>query len=210
MAFDFGSFLGGGLSGAASGSAFGPIGAIAGGLLGGIGGGLTGGGPQAYEPTLLQKNLMGYGFDQVKASPERRKAIISQFKSLKNKQNRGAAEAFLESYRDRFSNPEFMEKRLARSYGKDIDFTAPSFHRMADQLYSQQGISFTDPEYRNFAKRAQDLGIRSPQAFGDMLKQDMIASGKVMTPQQEMLSYMFGMPGRDASGRITNTYKAVV
>jgi len=38
----------------------------------------------------------------------------------------------------------------------------------------------------------------------------MIASGKVMTPQQEMLSYMFGMPGRDASGRITNTYKAVV
>jgi len=210
MAFDFGSFLGGGLSGAASGSAFGPIGAIAGGLLGGIGGGLTGGGPEPYQPTPLQEQLMGYGFNQVKASPERRKAIISQFKSLKNKQNRGAAEAFLESYRDRFSNPEFMEKRLARSYGKDIDFTAPSFHRMADQLYSQQGISFTDPEYRNFAKRAQDLGIRSPQAFGDMLKQDMIASGKVMTPQQEMLSYMFGMPGRDASGRITNTYKAVV
>jgi len=210
MEFDFGSFLGGGLSGAASGSAFGVPGAIVGGLLGGIGGGLTGGGPEPYQPTPLQEQLMGYGFDQVKASPERRKAIISQFKSLKNKQNRGAAEAFLESYRDRFSNPEFMEKRLAKSYGKDINFTAPSFHRMADQLYSQQGISFTDPEYRNFAKRAQDLGIRSPQAFGDMLKQDMIASGKVMTPQQEMLSYMFGMPGRDASGRITNTYKAVV
>jgi len=210
MAFDLGGLFGGGLSGAAAGSAFGPIGAIAGGILGGVGGGLTGGGPAEYQFSPLQEQLMGYGFDQVKASPERKKAIRSQFKSLRTKQNRGAAEAFLESYRDRFSNPEFIEKRLAKSYGKDIDFTAPSFHRMADQLYSQQGIGFTDPEYRNFAQRAKDLGIRSPQAFGDMLKQDMIASGKVMTPQQEMLSYMFGMPGRDASGRITNTYKAVV
>jgi hypothetical protein len=43
-----------------------------------------------------------------------------------------------------------------------------------------------------------------------MVRQDMIASGKVMTPQQEMLSYMFGNPGRDESGRIQNTYKRYV
>jgi hypothetical protein len=210
MEFDLGGLFGGGLSGAASGSAFGPIGAIAGGLLGGIGGGLTGGGPQAYQPTPLQEELMGYGFDQVKASPERKKAIKSQFKSLRRGGNRGAAEAFLESYRDRFSNPAFIEKSLAKSYGKPINFTRPRFQSLASDIYSQQGIGFSDAEYRGFADKAKTLGVRSPQAFGDMIKQDLIASGKVMTPQQEMLSYMFGAPGRDASGRITNTYKPYV
>jgi hypothetical protein len=63
---------------------------------------------------------------------------------------------------------------------------------------------------KNMVKRAKSLGIRSAQAFGDMVRQDMIASGKVMTPQQEMLSYMFGNPGRDESGRIQNTYKRYV
>jgi len=209
MAFDIGGFLGGGLSGAASGSVFGPIGAVAGGLLGGIGGGLSGG-PQEYQPTPLQEDLLNYARSQVKASSERKKALRSQFKSLRQGGNRGAAEAFLESYRDRFSNPTFIEKRLAKSYGKPIDFTSPSFQSLASDIYSQQGIGFSDAEYRGFADRAKTLGVRSPQAFGDMIKQDLIASGKVMTPQQEMLSYMFGAPGRDASGRITNTYKAYV
>ena len=122
MAFDFGSLLGGGLSGAATGSAFGPIGTIAGGLLGGLGGAFGGGGPSEYQMTPLQEELSGYGLDQVKASPQRKKAIKEQFKSLKQGKNRGAAEAFLESYKDRFSNPEFIEKRLAKSYGKDIDY----------------------------------------------------------------------------------------
>ena len=209
MAFDFGSFLGGGLSGAASGSAFGPIGAVAGGLLGGIGGGLTGGGPQAYQPTPLQEELMGYGLDQVKASPARRKAIKKQFKSLRESGNRGAAEAFLESYRDRFSNPEFIEKKLAKSYGKPIDFTGEGFQNIAKSVYGQQGLGYTSDEYGGLAERAKSLGIRSPQAFGDMLKQDLIASGKVMTPQQEMLSYMFGMPERDPTGRLTNRFPTI-
>ena len=209
MEFDLGGLFGGGLSGAASGSAFGPIGAIAGGLLGGIGGGLTGGGPQAYQPTPLQEELMGYGFDQVKASPERKKAIRSQFKSLRTKQNRGAAEAFLESYRDRFSNPKFIEKRLAKSYGKDIDFSGKSFQNIAQSVYGQQGLGYSSDQYGDFERKAKGLGIRSPQAFGDMLKQDLIASGKVMTPQQEMLSYMFGTPERDPSGRLTNRYPSI-
>ena len=210
MAFDFGSLLGGGLSGAATGSAFGPIGTIAGGLLGGLGGAFGGGGPSEYQMTPLQEKLSGYGLDQVKASPQRKEAIKEQFKSLKKGKNRGGAEAFLEAYKDRFSNTAFIEKRLAKSYGKDIDYGAPVFQNVSDQLYSQQGIDYFGDEFKEYGQRAKSLGIRSPQAFGDMVRQDMIASGKVMTPQQEMLSYMFGNPGRDESGRIQNTYKRYV
>lgn len=213
MAFDFGGLFGGGLSGAAAGSAFGPIGTIAGGLLGGLGGGLSGGGGPggiaAYEPTPLQEELLGYGRKQVKATPARKEALKEQYKNLKTRQNRGAAEAFLESYRDRFSNPAFIEKRLAKSYGKDIDFTGKGFQDIAQSVYGQQGLGYTGEEYGDFASRAKGLGIRSPQAFGDMLRQGMIASGKVMTPQQESLSYMFGTPERDPSGRLTNRYPSI-
>lgn len=218
MAFDIGGLFGGGLSGAAAGSAFGPIGAVAGGVLGGLGSAFGGGGPAEYQLTPLQEEQTKYAMKQMKASPKRKKAIKQQFKSLQESGNRGAAEAFLESYRDRFSNPEFIEKKLAKSYGKDIDFGAPAFQNIADRLYKQQGIGYSAEDYGGFAEQAKSLGIRSPQAFQDMLRQDMIASGKVMTPQQEMLSYMFGMPGRyesrdegrDESGRIMNTYKKYV
>lgn len=207
MAFDIGSFFGGGLSGAAAGSAFGPIGTIAGGLLGGLGGAFGGGGPQAYQPTPLQEDLMGYARDQVKASPQLKKAIKEQYKSLATRQNRGAAEAFLESYRDRFSNPEFIEKKLAKSYKRDINFGSPVFHHIADRLYNQQGIGYSDEDYGGFINQAKSMGVRSPQAFADMLKQDLIASGKVMTPQQEMLANIFGPAERDpATGKLTGRY----
>lgn len=209
MSFSAGGSIGGLLSGAATGSAFGPIGSIFGGLLGGIGGGLTGGGPAEYQMTPLQEELNDYGFRQVKASPQRRKSILSQFKSLRQGGNRGAAEAFLESYRDRFSNPEFIEKRLAKSYNKPVDYFNTGFADTAKSIYGQQGLGFNADEYRSFANRAEDLNIRSPQAFGDMLKRDLIASGKVMTPQQEMLSYIFGTPERDATGRLTNRYPTI-
>lgn len=209
MAFDIGGLFGGGLGGAAAGSAFGPIGAVAGGLLGGLGSAFGGGGPSEYQFTPLQEELLSYGQKQVKASPGRKKAIKKQFKSLREAGNRGAAEAFLESYRDRFSNPEFIEKKLAKSYGRDIDFTGSGFADVAKSVYGQQGLGFTGEEYGGFADRAKALGIRSPQAFGDMLKQDLIASGKVMTPQQEMLSYIFGTPERDSTGRLTNRYPTI-
>jgi hypothetical protein len=206
MAFDLGGLFGGSLSGAAAGSAFGPIGTIGGAILGGVGGGLTGGGPAEYQFSPLQKELMGYGYDQVKASPERKKAIREQFKSLRQGGNRGAAEAFLESYRDRFSNPEFIEKRLAKSYSKPVDYTGGGFQDIAQSIYGQQGVGYSSDGFTSFANRAKSLGIRSPQAFGDMLKQDLIASGKVMTPQQEMLANVFGTPERDLTGRLTGRY----
>lgn len=210
MAFNIGGGIGGGLSGAASGFTFGgPIGAALGGIAGLVGGGLSSGGPAEYQMTPVQEELSDYGFRQVKASPERRKAIRAQFKGLAKGGNRGAAEAFLESYRDRFSNPEFIEKSLARSYKKDINYASPAYRNLAESVYGQQGIGYTSEEYSDFAKNAKNLGIRSPQAFSDMLKKDLIASGKVMTPQQEMLSYIFGTPERDPTGKLTNRYPSI-
>lgn len=208
MAFDFGGSFGGALGGAASGSALGPWGTVAGLIGGGLFGGLSGG-PAEYQPTPLQEQLLNYGEKQVKASPQRKKSILSEFKSYKKSGNRGAAEAFLEQYRDRFSNPEFVEKRLAKSYRKPIDYNAGNFQDIAQSIYGQQGIGYSADEYGSFGERAKSLGIRSPQAFGDMLKKDLIASGKVMTPQQEMLSYIFGTPERDPTGRLTNRYPSI-
>jgi hypothetical protein len=208
MAFDFGGSFGGALSGAASGSALGPWGTVAGLIGGGLFGGLSGG-PAEYQPTPLQEQLLNYGEKQVKASPQRKKSILSEFKAYKKSGNRGAAEAFLEQYRDRFSNPEFVEKRLAKSYRKPIDYNTGAFQDIAQSIYGQQGIGYSADEYGSFGERAKSLGIRSPQAFGDMLKKDLIASGKVMTPQQEMLSYIFGTPERDPTGRLTNRYPSI-
>ena len=87
-----------------------------------------------------------------------------------------------------------------------VDYSKGSFQDIAQSVYGSQGLGYTGDEYSTFVERAKGLGIRSPQAFGDMLKKELIQSGKVMTPQQEMLSYMFGTPNRDASGRLTNKY----
>lgn len=187
--------------------------AILGGLATGFGGAaassIFGGGGPTYQPSETMEALSDYGLSQIKADKPLKKSLKQQFKRLRDEGNRGGAEAFLEAYRGRFSNPQFLEKALARSYKKDIDYNAGGFGDIAKSIYGQQGLGFTGDEYTNFAERAKALGIRSPQAFGDMLKQDLIASGKVMTPTQEQLSYIFGAPTRDESGRITNLYKAI-
>lgn len=205
--FNAGGGFGGALSGAAAGSAFGPVGTV----LGSVGGFLTGGfgssGPAPYEPTKLEEELgENYAFDQVKASEAKRKSIAAQFRNLLKGGNRGAAEAFLESQQNLYTNPNFITKRLTKSYKQPIDYGRGSYKTLADTLYGEQGIGLDEDTYSDFAKRAKGLNIRSPQAFADMIKQDMIASGKVKTPQQEMLSYMFGEPARTSSGRITNLY----
>ena len=209
MAFDIGGAFGGGLSGAATGSVFGPIGSVIGGLGGLITGGLSGSGPQAYQPTEQEQAFMDYGLDRVQASKATKAAAIAKFKSLVKSGNRGGAEAYLESQKDIYSNPEFALNRLKKSYKKPINYNASKFGDIAKSIYGQQGLGFTGDEYTSFAKQAKAKGIRSPQAFGDLLKQDLISSGKVMTPQQEMLSYIFGTPERDASGRLTNRYPTI-
>lgn len=187
--------------------------AILGGLATGFGGAaagaLFGGGGPTYQPSETMEALSDYGLGQIEASKGLKKSIKQQARRLAEEGNRGAAEAFLESYRDRFSNPEFIEKRLAKSYGKDINYNTGGYFDIADQLYKQAGAGFSGEEYQQFANQAKARGIRSPQAFQDMLRQDLIASGRIMTPQQEQLSYIFGSPSRDESGRITNLYKAI-
>lgn len=215
MAIDWAGGIGGGLSGAAAGSAIFPgIGTAIGGLLG-LGSGLFGGGggggeAPEYEPTDVEKGFQRYALNRIKASRAAKRAIGAEFRNLLSGGNRAAAEAFLESKQNIYSNPRFIERKLARSYRQPIDYKSKPYRSLAKTLYGQQGIDFDDDTYGSFADRAKALNIRSPIAFADMIKQDMIASGKVKTPQQEMLSYMFGEPARDETGRITNLYKRYV
>lgn len=212
MSFSLGGFLGGAGSGAAAGSAFGPIGtaigAIGGGLFGGIGGGAATQPPE-YKPTELQENLSNYGQKQVKATRATKDRIISEYESMIRAGNRGAAENFLEQYVNRYSNSKPFEKALAKSYQQDIDYSKGSYWNEANELYKQQNLGFSPEDFASFADRARGLNIRSPQAFSDMLKQQLIAGGKVMTPQQEQLSLIFGDPYRDETGRYKNYYRAL-
>lgn len=208
MAIDWAGGIGGGLAGAAAGSAIFPgVGTAIGGLLG-LGSGLFGT-PEApeYEPTKVERAFQDYALDRVKASKATKAAARAKFKNLVRSGNRGAAEAYLESQKDIYSNPEFALKRLEKSYRKPIDYTDDGFAAIAKSVYGQQGLGFTGEEYGSFADRAKALGIRSPQAFGDMLKQDLIASRKVPTAQQEMLANIFGPAERDpATGKLTGRY----
>lgn len=210
MATDWAAGLGGALSGAASGSAILPgVGTAIGAGLGLFSGLFGGAEAPEYKPTETEQAFIDYGLDRIKASKATKAAALSKFKSLVQSGNRGAAEAYLESQKDIYSNPEFALNRLKRSYKKPIDYGSSSFADTAKSIFGQQGLGFTGDEYSSFASQAKAQGIRSPQAFGDMLKRNLIASGKVMTPQQEMLSYIFGTPERDASGKLTNRYPTI-
>ena len=73
-------------------------------------------------------------------------------------------------------------------------------------MFDTQGIGFTPSEYDDFVAQAKAQKVRSAAAFGDLLKSNMIASGKVMSSNQQMLADIFGAPERDASGRLTGRY----
>jgi hypothetical protein len=210
MSFNFGGLLGGLGQGAAAGSTFGPWGTA----IGAIGGGLTGlfggGGSQAiptYQPTDLQNDLINYGEKQVRASKATKRRVLSEAEMYGRAGNLGSAEALLQQYINRYSNTKRFEKELKKSYAKEPDFSANNYWSAADELYKQQGLAFTPEDFGSFVDRAKSLNVRSPQAFGDMLKQQMVARGQVMTPQQEQLSLMFGDPYRDSTGRYTNAYR---
>ena len=200
----------GGLSGAASGAlagmSLGPWGAGAGGLLGGFGGLFGGGDTLEHGLTPREEALQDYAYDQVRATPTRKRVILNEAKNLRESGDRGAAEALLEGYVDRFTNPEFIEKRLAKSYSKPVDYYGKNFQDIASSLYNQQGVGYSPQDYDRFANKAKAENIRSGAAFENLLKADMIASGRVMSADQQMLSNIFGTPERDASGRLTGRY----
>ena len=170
-------------------------------------GGLMGGSQPTYKAPPIVEDLTTYGEDQIRASKSQKKAIKAEAKALRKSGNRGAAEAHLQSYRDRFVNPEFIDKALAKSYKKPINYASDPFQAAAQEVYGQQGLGYSVGDFENFMKRAQGKGIRSAQAFSDMLKQDLIASGKVMTPDQQQLALIYGTPTRTPDGVYTNTYK---
>jgi len=200
------SAVSGAASGALSGMALGPWGAAAGGLLGGLGGLFGGGGTLDYGLTPREEELQDYALNQVRASPSRKRVILNEARSLREGGDRGAAEALLEGYVDRFTNPEFIEKRLARSYNKPVDYYGKNFQDIASGLYGQQGIGYSPEDYDRFASRAKAENIRSGSAFENLLKADMIASGKVMSQNQQMLADIFGAPERNSAGKLTGRY----
>jgi len=207
----FGSAVSGASSGALAGMSLGPWGAAAGGLLGGLGG-LFGGGGQSLEYGLTprEEELQDYALDQVRATPLKKRRILREAQSLRDAGDRGAYEAYLGAQEGAFSNPEFIQKRLARSYNKPIDYYRDNFQDIASNLYRQQGIGYSPEDYDRFADRARAENIRSGAAFENLLKADMIASGKVMTPNQQMLADIFGTPERystgSSTGKLTGRY----
>jgi hypothetical protein len=200
------SAVSGAASGALAGMSLGPWGAAAGGLLGGLGGLFGGGGSLEYGLTPREEELQDYALNQVRATPSRKRTIINEARSLREGGDRGAAEALLEGYVDRFTNPEFIEKRLARSYNKPVDYYGKNFQDIAGSIYNQQGIGYSSADYDRLASRAKAENIRSGSAFENLLKSDLIASGKVMSTNQQMLADIFGAPERNASGRLTGRY----
>jgi len=197
------------MQGASSGMAIGgPWGAAAGALFGGLTGGFGGGGDALeYGLTPREKALQDYAYNAVKASPLEKRRTIAKAKGYLKGGDRGAFESYLEGLEGRYTNPEFIDKRLARSYKKPIDYYGDNYQATAKGLFGTQGIGFTPEEYDSFVDQAKAQKVRSAAAFGDLLKSNMIASGKVMSPNQQMLSDIFGTAQRDpTTGRLTGKY----
>jgi hypothetical protein len=187
----------------------GPWGAAAGALFGGLTGGFGGGGggdALEYGLTPREEELQQYAFDQTKAPPEQKRKIVNKAKSYLKGGDRGAFESYLEGLEGRYTNSKFIDKRLARSYREPINYYRNNYQATAKGLFDTQGIGFTPEEYDSFVDQAKAQKVRSAAAFGDLLKSNMIASGRVMSDDQQRLSNIFGTPERDDSGRLTGRY----
>lgn len=194
MAFNFGSFGGGLISGAGAGSVFGPVGAGIGAALGGIsslfGGGGSGG--TQFLPSEMMQRYMDIGLADIKPPKWKKKLDVQDAKMYLRAGDRGAYEDSLRGLTELYPNEKRYGKALKRSLKKDVDLVSGSSFDVADQIYKNAGLSFTAPEFESMAKSAQGRGIRGSAAFGDFLKQNLAAQGKILTPQQEQLTYIFG------------------
>lgn len=185
--------------------------AILGGLAVSAGGSLFGNllgrataGP-GFQPSPLMSAFGDYGLSMVEPPKWKKKADIAQFRNYVDTGDRGAGEDYLRMMADMYPNEKKYSKLLRRSLQKPVDLTSTGWDT-ADQIYKNAGLTFDDNEYRSMANRAERMGIRGSAAFGDFLKQNLMAQGKILTPQQEMISYMFGAPRRNDEGRYTNDY----
>jgi hypothetical protein len=190
MSLNYAGAAGGALSGAATGSVFGPIGTIGGALVGGISS-LFGGGGTQFLPSELMQRYMDIGLADVKPKKWKKELDIEDAKMYLRSGDRGAYENQLRNLVELYPTETRYAKALRRSLKKDVDLANRGFD-IADQLYENVGLTFTDQEYRDMADRAKRSGIRGPSAFGDFLTKNLMAQGKMLTPQQEQLSYIFG------------------
>ena len=174
----------------------GGLAAGAGGQL--IGGALGGGGP-TYEPSKTMEDLSQYGRDQLRATKKQKQAIRAEAKTYTSP---GAKEAFLQSYLDRFSNPEFIQKQLTRSYKKPIDYETGGYRELASRAYGLQGLEMPEQDFERYMGIAKATNVRSPEAFSDFVRQDLIASDKVKTPFDIAWEQQYGTMPRDAQGKL--------
>ncbi len=163
-----------------------------------LGGALGGGGP-TYEPSKTMEDLSEYGRDQLRATKKQKQAIRAEAKTYTSP---GAKEAFLQSYLDRFSNPEFIQKQLTRSYKKPIDYQTGGYRELASRAYGLQGLEMPEQEFERYMGIAKATNVRSPEAFSDFVRQDLIASDKVKTPFDIAWEQQYGTMPRDEQGRL--------
>ena len=188
--------------------------AILGGLATGVGsagagalfGKLLGGGEATeFQPSPLMEALGGHGLATVKPTRAKKRADIGQFRQYVRSGDRGAGEDFLRMMMEAYPQEKRYAQAYTKSLKKPVDLTQSGWDT-ADQIYSNAGLTFTGDEFQSMAERAQKQGIRGSAAFGDFLKQNLMAQGKVMTPAQESLSLIFGAPRRTEEGYYTNDY----
>lgn len=177
--------------------------AILGGLATSVGGsligGAIGGGAPAYAPSKTMEDLSEYGRNQLKATQKQKQAIRAEAKTYTSP---GAKEAFLQSYLDRFSNPEFIQKQLTRSYKKPIDYQTGGYRELASRAYGLQGLEMPEQDFERYMGIAKATNVRSPEAFSDLVRQDLIASDKVKTPFDIAWEQQYGTMPRDAQGNL--------
>jgi len=177
--------------------------ALLGGLAVGAGGqligGALGGGAPTYEPSKTMEDLSEYGRNQLRATKPQKQAIRAEAKTYSSP---GAKEAFLQSYLDRFSNPEFIQKQLKRSYKKPIDYQTGGYRELASRAYELQGLEMPEQDFERYMNIAKATNVRSPEAFSDFVRQDLIASDKVKTPFDIAWEQQYGTMPRDAQGNL--------
>jgi hypothetical protein len=181
-----------------------PLAAIGAGLASSAGGSLLGGlfggnDVPTYEPSKLMKLLGGYAETQIKPTKSQKQAILKEAATYGSP---GAEEAFLQSYVGKFASP-FIEKRLAKSYKKPIDFEAGPYRDVASYAYGQQGLGLPEDAFQKYINLAKATNVRSPEAFSDIVRSGMIASDMVKTPADLMFEAEKGPIARDpSSGRL--------
>jgi hypothetical protein len=109
-----------------------------------------------------------------------------------------------------YPTEKLYSQRLRKSLGKDPNLGGSQGQALADQIYTNAGLPLSQEEFSSMAAQAKQLGIRGSGAFGDFMKQNLIAQGKVMDPIKQQYSYIFGSPKRitegEFAGRYTNDY----